>query len=107
MFCETNLFSDIHPWNIRINKQRWSGKIRLIGFIDIVFLICYTSTSRFEKGIVVYSALHTLPSLMTLTNFPEDPDDLEDIKRLSRGEDILDRDAKKKEEKLAKNKKKG
>lgn len=44
---------------------------------------------------------------MTLTNSPEDPDDLEDIKRLSRGEPPLDRDAKKKEEKLAKNKKTG
>ncbi|TGZ77352.1 hypothetical protein EX30DRAFT_387436 [Ascodesmis nigricans] len=79
---------DIHPWHIRINKQRWSGKIRLIAFIDLVFLICYTSTSRFEKGIVIY----------------KDPDDLEDLKRLSRGEPRIDRESKKKFEKVARDK---
>ncbi|RYP38743.1 hypothetical protein DL768_010754 [Monosporascus sp. mg162] len=47
---------DIHPWDILINGARWDGKIRLIGFVDVFFLICYSGTSRFEKGIVIYKA---------------------------------------------------
>jgi hypothetical protein len=47
--------SDIHPWNILINGERWTGKIRLVGFIDVFFLIAYTNNSRFEKGIIIYS----------------------------------------------------
>jgi len=45
---------DIHPWEILINGRRWPGKIRLIGFIDVFFLISYSSNSRFENGIVIY-----------------------------------------------------
>ncbi|RYP12679.1 hypothetical protein DL765_007218 [Monosporascus sp. GIB2] len=47
---------DIHPWDILINGARWDGKIRLIGFVDVFFLICYSGASRFEKGIVIYKA---------------------------------------------------
>lgn len=46
---------DIHPWDILINGERWAGKIRLIGFVDVFFVICYSGVSRFEHGILVYS----------------------------------------------------
>ncbi|KAI0015490.1 hypothetical protein F4780DRAFT_71426 [Xylariomycetidae sp. FL0641] len=45
---------DVHPWEILINGERWAGKIRLIGFVDVFFLMCYSAEARFEKGIVVY-----------------------------------------------------
>ncbi|KAM3070200.1 hypothetical protein ACMFMG_003762 [Clarireedia jacksonii] len=45
---------DIHPWEIRVNGKRWSGRIRLIGFIDVVFLISYSENSRFHDGIIIY-----------------------------------------------------
>jgi len=45
---------DVHPWEILINKERWAGKIRLIGFVDVFFLICYSSDMRFEHGIIIY-----------------------------------------------------
>ncbi|KAH8165704.1 hypothetical protein CIB48_g2531 [Xylaria polymorpha] len=45
---------DIHPWEILINGERWEGKIRLIGFVDVFFLLCYSAEARFEKGIIVY-----------------------------------------------------
>ncbi|SPQ24510.1 88baee81-6056-493e-b937-5abcb325f600 [Thermothielavioides terrestris] len=46
--------SDIHPWDIMINGKRWAGKVRLVGFVDSFYLICYSGVSRFEHGIVVY-----------------------------------------------------
>jgi hypothetical protein len=46
---------DIHPWDILVDGLRWQGKIRLIGFVDVFFLICYSGESRFEKGIIIYS----------------------------------------------------
>ncbi|KAK0724568.1 hypothetical protein B0H67DRAFT_568216 [Lasiosphaeris hirsuta] len=45
---------DIHPWDILINGERWSGKIRLVGFVDAFFLICYSGGSRFEHGLMIY-----------------------------------------------------
>ncbi|EHK19422.1 uncharacterized protein TRIVIDRAFT_156612 [Trichoderma virens Gv29-8] len=45
---------DIHPWDVLINGSRWNGKIRLIGYVDVFFLICYSGESRFEKGIIIY-----------------------------------------------------
>jgi hypothetical protein len=45
---------DVHPWDILINGSRWDGKIRLVGFVDVFFLICYSGESRFENGIIVY-----------------------------------------------------
>jgi hypothetical protein len=51
----TDTASDIHPWDILINGERWAGKVRLVGFVDSFFLICYSGSSRFEHGIVVYS----------------------------------------------------
>lgn len=45
---------DIHPWEILINGERWEGKVRLIGFVDVFFLMCYSAESRFERGIIVY-----------------------------------------------------
>jgi hypothetical protein len=47
--------SDIHPWDILINGERWAGKIRLVGFVDSFFLICYSGQSRFEHGIMIHS----------------------------------------------------
>lgn len=52
---DSNAISDIHPWDILINGSRWDGKIRLVGFVDVFFLICYSGESRFEKGIIIYS----------------------------------------------------
>ncbi|KAF7520885.1 hypothetical protein G7054_g12615 [Neopestalotiopsis clavispora] len=45
---------DIHPWDLLVDGSRWDGKIRLIGFVDVFFLICYSGESRFEKGIIIY-----------------------------------------------------
>lgn len=56
------LGSDIHPWEILINGERWAGKIRLIGFVDVFFLICYSADARFEKGIIVYSTQTPTPA---------------------------------------------
>ncbi|KAK4102422.1 hypothetical protein N658DRAFT_566013 [Parathielavia hyrcaniae] len=47
---------DIHPWDILVNGERWAGKVRLVGFVDAFYLICYSGQSRFEHGIVVYKA---------------------------------------------------
>ncbi|KAI5797518.1 hypothetical protein DFH27DRAFT_106741 [Peziza echinospora] len=50
----------IHPWDIKIQKvghltpEKWNGNIRLVGFIDVFFLIAYQGESRFEQGIVIY-----------------------------------------------------
>ncbi|RPB26716.1 hypothetical protein L211DRAFT_648774 [Terfezia boudieri ATCC MYA-4762] len=35
----------IHPW----------GNIQLIGYIDVIFLISYQGTARFQDGIIIYS----------------------------------------------------
>ncbi|KAJ5747155.1 uncharacterized protein N7511_008851 [Penicillium nucicola] len=48
--CDT----DIHPWEISIDGEQWAGKIRLIGFVDVFFLISYSANARFEHGIIVY-----------------------------------------------------
>jgi len=61
--AELTSTSDIHPWDILINGQRWSGKVRLVGFVDSFFLICYSGTSRFEHGIVLYSECQTLTGM--------------------------------------------
>ncbi|RYP69024.1 hypothetical protein DL771_006350 [Monosporascus sp. 5C6A] len=45
---------DLDPWDILIDDERWTGKIRLFGFVDIFFLICYSGEERFEKGIIIY-----------------------------------------------------
>ena len=56
--------SDIHPWDVLINGTRWDGKIRLVGFVDVFFLLCYSGQSRFEKGIIIYSITpHPQPNL--------------------------------------------
>lgn len=47
--------SDLHPWQVSINGEQWGGKIRLVAFIDTVFLISYTQQSCFQRGIVIYS----------------------------------------------------
>ncbi|KAL2161808.1 hypothetical protein VTH06DRAFT_7592 [Thermothelomyces fergusii] len=45
---------DIHPSDVVINGERWAGKVRLVGFADAFYLICYTGESKFEHGIVMY-----------------------------------------------------
>ncbi|KAJ5709470.1 hypothetical protein N7493_010804 [Penicillium malachiteum] len=45
---------DIHPWDIKINNARWTGKIRLVGFVDCFFVIAYSKNARFERGIILY-----------------------------------------------------
>ncbi|PVH68826.1 hypothetical protein DL98DRAFT_554688 [Cadophora sp. DSE1049] len=45
---------DIHPWEVKVNGKRWTGRLRLIGFVDLFFLISYSGSSRFHHGIVIY-----------------------------------------------------
>ncbi|KAE9364931.1 hypothetical protein N431DRAFT_430542 [Stipitochalara longipes BDJ] len=45
---------DIHPWEVKVNGKRWTGRLRLIGFVDLFFLISYSGNSRFHDGIVIY-----------------------------------------------------
>jgi len=70
------LSSDIHPWDILINGERWAGKVRLIGFVDAFFLICYSGTSRFEHGLMIYSTSLSLrpPFLLRLPHITPDTD---------------------------------
>lgn len=51
--------SDIHPWEITIDGETWPGRIRLIAFVDVFFIISYSSNDRFMKGVIIYS----LPTL--------------------------------------------
>jgi len=53
----------IHPWDIKLEKHktgekpqtvRWEGNLQLIGYIDVIFLISYQGTARFQDGIVIY-----------------------------------------------------
>ncbi|RAK96222.1 uncharacterized protein BO80DRAFT_497122 [Aspergillus ibericus CBS 121593] len=55
---------DIHPWQIKINNEQWPGKIRLIGFVDVFFLISYSANARFEKGIIVYKEKYDIEQLL-------------------------------------------
>ncbi|PYH81278.1 hypothetical protein BO82DRAFT_354732 [Aspergillus uvarum CBS 121591] len=55
---------DIHPWEIQINGKQWSGKIRLVGFVDVFFLFAYSANASFEKGIIVYKDRFDLKSLV-------------------------------------------
>ncbi|KAL7941286.1 hypothetical protein V8C42DRAFT_335299 [Trichoderma barbatum] len=55
---------DIHPWDVLIDGSRWNGKIRLIGYVDVFFLICYSGESRFEKGIVIYKDDEVIQKIM-------------------------------------------
>ncbi|KAL4893391.1 hypothetical protein BDV59DRAFT_201964 [Aspergillus ambiguus] len=54
---------DIHPWEIEIDGQQWPGKIRLIGFVDVFFVISYSANMRFEKGVIIYSKWFPLSPL--------------------------------------------
>ncbi|RMJ27576.1 hypothetical protein PHISP_01564 [Aspergillus sp. HF37] len=56
--------SDIHPWEIWVDGQQWSGRIRLIGFIDAFFVISYSADNSFERGIVVYKEKDTIDSIL-------------------------------------------
>ncbi|PTB63090.1 hypothetical protein BBK36DRAFT_1127332 [Trichoderma citrinoviride] len=58
---------DIHPGDVLINNERWPGKIRLVGYIDVFFLMCYSGESRFEHGIIIYT-LRKYYSLNTESN---------------------------------------
>ncbi|PYI07676.1 hypothetical protein BO78DRAFT_460404 [Aspergillus sclerotiicarbonarius CBS 121057] len=55
---------DIHPWQIKINGEQWPGKIRLVGFVDVFFLISYSANARFEKGIIVYKERYDIDRLL-------------------------------------------
>ncbi|ESZ94398.1 hypothetical protein SBOR_5191 [Sclerotinia borealis F-4128] len=57
---------DIHPWEILVNGDRWSGRLRLIGFVDIFFLISYSENSRFHEGIVIYKDDQHIEKLLNL-----------------------------------------
>ncbi|KAL0257942.1 hypothetical protein SLS55_007110 [Diplodia seriata] len=74
---------DIHSWEIRINGQRWFGKIRLIGFVDVFFLICYSTHDRFEHGIIIYKEDDVIrQTLIAARRYANDPDlDLEIVNK--------------------------
>ncbi|RYP62038.1 hypothetical protein DL770_009650 [Monosporascus sp. CRB-9-2] len=55
---------DIDPWDILIDDERWTGKIRLVGFVDVFFLICYSGKERFEKGLIIYKDNHSVRSTL-------------------------------------------
>jgi len=55
---------DIHPWEISVNNESWSGRIRLIGFVDVFFLISYSGNSRFHDGIVIYKDDHHIEKIL-------------------------------------------
>ncbi|KAJ5259454.1 hypothetical protein N7478_012435 [Penicillium angulare] len=61
---------DIHPWELAINGEQWAGKIRLIGFVDVFFLISYSANARFEHGIIVYKDKLALEELTGITSHP-------------------------------------
>ncbi|QYS99801.1 hypothetical protein H0G86_006917 [Trichoderma simmonsii] len=64
---------DIHPWDILIDNQRWPGKIRLVGYIDVFFLMCYSGESRFEHGIIIYKDDEIIRQLLKKAGLrPED-----------------------------------
>ncbi|PLB42527.1 uncharacterized protein BDW47DRAFT_97349 [Aspergillus candidus] len=45
---------DVHPWEITVNGENWPGKIRLIGFVDVFFVIAYSANDCFMKGVIIY-----------------------------------------------------
>lgn len=57
---------DIHPWELLVNGDRWSGRLRLIGFVDVFFLISYSENARFHSGIVVYKDAHHIEKILKL-----------------------------------------
>jgi len=69
--CDYN----IDPWDILIDEQRWTGKIRLIGFVDVFFLICYSGKERFEKGIIIYKDNDSVRS--TLERAGKSPEEID------------------------------
>ncbi|GKU12099.1 unnamed protein product, partial [Fusarium langsethiae] len=58
---------DIDPWDILVDGSRWDGKIRLIGFVDVFFLIRYSGESRFEKGIIIYKGDDIIRNMLSET----------------------------------------
>lgn len=74
----------IHPWDIKIEKHktgdksqtvRWEGNIQLIGYIDVIFLISYQGTARFQDGIIIYKDEKD-PHLMVEGQDIKAPDDI-------------------------------
>ncbi|KAF4151660.1 hypothetical protein CNMCM6936_003278 [Aspergillus lentulus] len=61
---------DIHPWELSINGEQRAGKIRLIGFVDVFFLISYSANARYEHGITVYKDKLALEELTGITAHP-------------------------------------
>ncbi|KAH8812277.1 hypothetical protein F5884DRAFT_855580 [Xylogone sp. PMI_703] len=37
---------DINAWDLMINGERWQGKIRLVGYSDVFFIICYSEEDQ-------------------------------------------------------------
>lgn len=68
---------DIHPWDILINSERWSGKVRLMGFVDSFFLICYSGVSRFEHGLLIYKDDEIIRNTLKSANVIAESLDLE------------------------------
>ncbi|KAF7176476.1 hypothetical protein CNMCM7691_002794 [Aspergillus felis] len=61
---------DVHPWELSINGEQWAGKIRLIGFVDVFFVISYSANARFEHGIIIYKDKLALEELTGITSHP-------------------------------------
>ncbi|PLN76763.1 hypothetical protein BDW42DRAFT_198788, partial [Aspergillus taichungensis] len=54
---------DVHPWEITVNGENWPGRIRLIGFVDVFFVIAYSANDCFMKGVIIYKDPKALGSL--------------------------------------------
>ncbi|KAJ5725502.1 uncharacterized protein N7483_006859 [Penicillium malachiteum] len=81
---------DIHPWELAINDEQWAGKIRLIGFVDVFFLISYSANARFEHGIIVYKdklALEQLTGIKSTKHVAADEEHPEPEENLDNAED--------------------
>ena len=78
--CRLTRSSDIHPWEITVNGENWPGKIRLIGFVDVFFVIAYSANDCFMKGVIIYSKTVLLRCICPI---PDSDDRVEDPKALN------------------------
>ncbi|PMD31912.1 hypothetical protein L207DRAFT_187798 [Hyaloscypha variabilis F] len=57
---------DLHPWEVKVNGKRLTGRLRLIGFVDLFFLISYSGNSRFHDGYVIYKDDDHIETILSL-----------------------------------------
>ncbi|KAF4627079.1 hypothetical protein G7Y89_g11079 [Cudoniella acicularis] len=86
---------DIHPWEVLVNENRWSGKLRLVGFVDVFFLISYSENSRFHNGIVIYKDDQHIENILKLAG-----KEFEDINLLPKSSEPINTPAPTPEQKI-------